>query len=485
MRSSSRYRHPGDAIHLIGSIVLLLAAVVVTAVTSDRLLGVDATSIRGVTPSTSAGRLLVGLVQLVVVVVVVAVLFAVLRRRRYRLLGSLALGAALAALVLKGIELFFDREQPAALVANLARGGWFASAAFPSPLVLAGAVAVAVIVTRWLKMSWKRATWIALALLAAARLISGTVLPMQLVLAFAVGVTVGTGLLVAFGAPDHRPGPADVAAALEAGGFPVVSATLAAIVGKGSRPFVVTNAGGERFFVKVLGQDQRDADLLYRAYRSIRLRDVGDVRPAASLKQAVEHQALVGVMAERAGVHTPQIQRILDGPDDSVMLVMDFVDGSSLADLSDEQLTDELLLQLWREVDRLHSVGIAHRSLRTANVMVDTEARPSIVDFSFSEVAAGPRAVELDVAELLASLATRVGPERAVNSALPVLGAPAVGHGMNLLTVDSRSRCRRARVGPCHAATSCWRARAPPHRSPVVCPRSWRPYVGCGPGRSS
>ena len=123
MRSSSRYRHPGDAIHLAGSIVLLLAAVIVTAVTGDRLLGPDATSVRGVTPSTSAGRLLVGLVQLVVVVVIVAVLLAVLSRRRYRLLGSLALGGALAALVLKGIELFFDREKPAALVANLARGG--------------------------------------------------------------------------------------------------------------------------------------------------------------------------------------------------------------------------------------------------------------------------------------------------------------------------------------------------------------------------
>ena len=199
---------------------MLLAAVVVTAITNDRLLGPDAASIRRVTPSTSAGRLLVGLIQLVVVVVIVGVLLAVLRRRRYRLLGSLALGGALAALVFKGIELLFDRERPAALVANLARGGWFATAAFPSPLVLAGAVAVAVIVTRWLTMSWKRATWIALALVAAARLISGTVLPMQLVLAFAVGVTVGTGLLVAFGAPDRRPGPADVAAALEAGGFP-------------------------------------------------------------------------------------------------------------------------------------------------------------------------------------------------------------------------------------------------------------------------
>ena len=34
---------------------------------------------------------------------------------------------------------------------------------------------------------------------------------------------------------------------------------------------------------------------------------------------------------------------IVEGPDDSVMLVMDFVDGSSLADLTDDELTDELL----------------------------------------------------------------------------------------------------------------------------------------------
>jgi glycosyltransferase 2 family protein len=114
-------------------------------------------------------------------------------------------------------------------------------------------------------------------------------------------------------------------------------------------------------------------------------------------------------------------------------LVMDFVDGSSLADLSDEQLTDELLLQLWREVDRLHSVGVAHRSLRTTNVMVDTESRPSIVDFSFSEVSASRRAIELDVAELLASLATRVGPDRAVNGALSGIGAPAVASAVPLL----------------------------------------------------
>ena len=94
VRSSSRYRHPGDAIRFIASILLLLVAVVVTAVTGDRLLGPDATTVRGVTPSTSAGRLLVGLVQLVVVVVTVAVLFAVLAPPSLSPAGQLGVGAA-------------------------------------------------------------------------------------------------------------------------------------------------------------------------------------------------------------------------------------------------------------------------------------------------------------------------------------------------------------------------------------------------------
>ena len=203
---------------------------------------------------------------------------------------------------MKGIALLFDREPPAALVANLAQRRWFASAAFPSPLVLAGrGGGRVVIVTRWLSLSWKRATWIALGIVAAARLISGTVLPMEFVLAFAVGAD---RWYWAARWPSARRIFARARRGRRGACRPEVSLSCSALArtvhGKGSRPFVVTNAEGERFFVKVLGQDQRDADLLYRVYRSIRLRDVGDVRPAASLKQSVEHQALVGLMAERA-----------------------------------------------------------------------------------------------------------------------------------------------------------------------------------------
>ena len=84
-------------------------------------------------------------------------------------------------------------------------------------------------------------------------------------------------------------------------------------------------------------------------------------------------------------------------------------------------------------MDKLHRAGIAHRSLRAANVMVDQAGRPVIADFSFSELAATPRQMDLDVAELLASLAVLVGEDRAVSTAAKVLGAEGVAPAVPLL----------------------------------------------------
>jgi glycosyltransferase 2 family protein len=446
MTSNSRYRHPGDVIRLIGSGLLLATSLTAAAIGADRLLGSRASMVSGVEPDTAVGRLLVSVIQLTTIGAVVGVLVAVLSRRRYRLLGSLAVGALLAGLLMWVFELVGDRTGPSALSVNLSHGGWLGNARFPSPAAVAGGVAVAVTLARWLTIPWRRTLWISLGLVAAARLVSGTVLPMQLVVAVALGATVGTGLLVVFGTPDRRPGPSDVVAALKASGFPAVSAALAPVDGKGSRPFIVVAEGGARFFVKLLGQDHRDADLLYRAYRFVRLRNVSDVRPASSLKQAVEHQALVAMMAERFEVHTPRIHGVFGVSDGSMMLVMEFVDGQSLAELPSDLLTDELMEQVWRQVDLLHRVGIAHRSLRIANLMVDDDPAPWIVDFSFSELAASSRAMDLDVAELLASLASHVGPERSVDGAVAALGGPGIADAVPLLQPLALSASTRRTV---------------------------------------
>jgi uncharacterized membrane protein YbhN (UPF0104 family) len=294
-------------------------------------------------------------------------------------------------------------------------------------------VAVTVAAAPWLSRPWRRTAWTTLWLAAVARLITGTASPMEVVLGFAAGVTVGAGALVLFGVPDRRIGPAGIAAVLGSAGLPVTGVEPAGVQAKGSRPFIAAAEDGQPLFIKVLGSDQRDADLLYRAYRFIRLRDVGDTRPAASLIQAVEHQALAAVMAERAGVAVPAVRQVIKTADGSALLVMDRVDGSALDQVPAQRLSDTMLRKLWEQVDRLHRARIAHRSLRAANIVADGTGRPWVVDFSFSELGATQRQMALDVAELLASLAAIIGADKAVAAAAAVIGSDSLAAAVPLL----------------------------------------------------
>jgi uncharacterized protein (TIRG00374 family) len=429
---ASRYRHPGDVIRLIVSAVVLTGTLAAVAVAHRRLLSPAAPAVTW-PGSGPAGRLLTGLLQVAFVVAAAGIAAAALRRRRFRLLAGLTAGAAAAGAALAGILYLAGDQHPHAVTVTAGHGSWLASAAFPGPALLAAAAAVTVAAAPWLSRPWRRTAWITLAAAAAARLITGTVLPAELILALAAGVTVGAGVLVAFGVPDRRIGPGGIAAALRSAGLHVTSVDPAGVEAKGSRPFVAVTGDGRRLFIKALGSDQRDADLLYRAYRYARLRNVGDTWPAASVIRAVEHQALIGVMAERAGVRVPRVDQVIKAGGGTALLVMDRVDGSSLGQLPAQRISDGLLQRLWAEVDRLHRAGIAHRSLRAANVMVDGDMLPWLTDFSFSELAATQRQKDLDLAELLASLATLAGPDRAVSSAAAVIGTQALAAAVPLL----------------------------------------------------
>ena len=428
----TRYRHPGDVIRLVAAVLVLIVAAVIVALL-PALLRPAAAAITGVGPATAAGRVLTGLVQVTIAAAALVLLVAALRYRRFRVLATVAGGFAAGAALMAGIGYLAGPGGSAGLPAGLRQGSWLTGAGFPDPAVLAGLAAVAVAAAPWLSRPWRRAAWATLLAVGAARLITGGLLPMQLVLALAAGVTVGAGLLVAFGVPDRRMGPAGVAAALRAGGVPAGQVTGPLATAKGSRPFEAMTADGRALFVKVFGSDQRDADLLYRAWRGVRLRGVGDTGPAASLFKAVEHEALLAVMAERAGVAVPHVGQVIRAGDGSVLLTMELVAGQSLDEIPADQITDQLARALWREVDRLHQAQIAHRSLHGGNIMISQDGCPRLADFSFAELAATSRQRAIDVAELLTWLAGRIGPDRAVATASAVIGADGVAAAVPLL----------------------------------------------------
>ena len=405
----ARYRHPGDVIRLITAGLVLAGTLAVTIATHATYAGASAAAVTALAPAALPGRVLAGVVLAVLVTAAAAAVAVTLRYRRFRLLAGLAGAAVLASAVVIGFIQLAGGQRPRDLAAGAGQWPWLTGGSLAGPALLAAAVAVTVAAAPWLSRPWRRAAWVTLWLAAIVRLVTGTASPAEAVVAFAAGVTAGAGVLVLFGVPDRRLGPQGIAAALGSAGLPVTSVEPAGVEAKGSRPFVAAAEDGKPLFIKVLGSDQRDADLLYRAYRFIRLREVGDTRPAASLIQAVEHQALAAVMAERAEVAVPAVRQVVKTADGSALLVMDRVDGSSLDLIPVQRLSDTMLRKLWEQVDGLHRARIAHRSLRTANIVADGAGRPWVVDFSFSELGATPRQMALDTAELLASLAAIIG----------------------------------------------------------------------------
>ena len=183
---ATRYRHPGDVIRLIAGAAVLGCSLAASAGARRWLLG-PAAPVTGGLGSGAASPVLTGLVQVACVAAAALVIAATLRRRRFRLLGGLAAAAAVAAGIVAGIIWLLGGQHPDALTDTLTRGSWLASAAFPGPAVIAGAVAVIVAASPWMSRPWRRAAWLALLLVAAARILTGTILPMELIIAIATG----------------------------------------------------------------------------------------------------------------------------------------------------------------------------------------------------------------------------------------------------------------------------------------------------------
>ena len=223
-----------------------------------------------------------------------------------------------------------------------------------------------------------------------------------------------------------------VADALAAAGLPLARLAPASVDARGSTPWFATTTDGTALFVKSLGRDERDADLLFRVYRYFRLKNVGDQRPFSSLRRAVEHEALVALKARDSGVRTPRLRNVATVGPDGMLLAYEAIEGRSI-DSIEGDFDDDLLSQIWAQIAILRRERIAHRDLRRANIFLGSDGEVWIIDFGFSELAASDRLLQVDVAELVASTGVVTGAERAVAAAVAGIGKEAVGQSLPML----------------------------------------------------
>jgi len=242
----------------------------------------------------------------------------------------------------------------------------------------------------------------------------------------ALGTAVGALVLLVAGTPSGQATRADVVAGLESIGMVPASVEPHPGDARGSVPWFVELQSGTRLFVKTASAEERIADLLYRLWRRIQLKDSGDARPAASLQQAAEHESLAAARALAVGVRTPRVLGLGRLPDGGVFSLHEVIEGDDLVGIVERDGPDALgeatLREVWSMVTTLHRGRVAHRDLRAANVVVSDAGEVWLVDFAFADVAADEELRQRDLVELLASTAGLVGPDRAVDAAVTTLG---------------------------------------------------------------
>jgi glycosyltransferase 2 family protein len=426
-------RSPSDLLRLVVATVLLGVLLVVQALFGDTLVTFTGQLLRGLDalPHWIVHAVVVMTRVLAIVVLVGGLAFA-LWHGRLRMLVT----TVVAALVALGLAVLLDTFAPGSgrSVVDVDNDlvGPLTAAGFPSASGVAVVTAVLTAAAPWLSRRWRRIGWLLVIGVTLTRFLSSPVSFDSFRNAL-VGWVAGAGVLVLLGGPRRHPSGRSLAEGLAAVGQPLARLEQASVDARGSTPYFATGADGRPLFVKALGEDQRSADLLFRVYRWVNRRDLGDERPFSSLRRGVEHEALVALAALNVGIRTPRLVAFANAEPNAFVLAYEAIEGRSLDRLEPDEVTDAVLAAIWDQVGRLREHRIAHRDLRLANVFLASDGEVWLIDFGFSELAASSLLLTTDVAELLASSTLQVGPERAVAVGRQAVGPDVLGDALERL----------------------------------------------------
>jgi len=325
----------------------------------------------------------------------VLIAFALFAHRRKRLLfeellaGAVAVGCALVAGRLAGTD-WSDSFKAVA-----------ASGSPPIYLAvrLALATAVVVVASPYMARPFRYLGRSVVGIGAAAGIALGTSLPIGMVAAFAVGIGSAAIVHLLFGSPAGRLTVDQIADALAELGVDATGLHQAPLEPRGVEIATAEAPDGRSLLVKVYGRDAWDGQLLASAWSSLWYR--GDT-PHLSLgrREQVEHEAFVTLLAERAGVSVLPVVAAGMASQRDALLVTETT-SRPLRTLDPQQVNDELLESIWRNLGRLHAMGVAHRRLDASRILIRPDGTPAFGDFGGAAVAADDSEIAADRAQVL------------------------------------------------------------------------------------
>ena len=435
-------RSSRDLLRLVGGLILLLVGLVLATVLGDALLGFETDLTRAVRGMPEGLAVIVlGAIRALSLLAALGLVAWLAWRRQWMLLGRLLLAGVVAAALLALVDRLIGHAPAPSLWPRRHRHGRPTSRALGSWNV-AIAVAIYLVARPLLTVPYRRLAVGVITLSAVHVLLAGSELPRDILAAIACGFLAASSVLLALGRPMRPLDPDQVAAALRRTAVDVSEVPPASVdargPGRSSGPRPAEAASSSRSSAaRSAAATCCSASTAGCASAAWATR-----RSASSLKQSIEHEALVSGLAAGDGIRTPRLLGVTEVDADRLALAFVRINGSSLDSVPAERLTDEVLRGIWRLVADLHQAGIAHRDLRLANLFLDDSSQAWLIDFGFGTVAALPQLAG-DVAELLCSMAVAVGPRRAVDAAVAELRPEQIQAALPRLQPDALSSATR------------------------------------------
>ncbi|KES04616.1 membrane protein [Streptomyces toyocaensis] len=447
----ARVHRPSDLMRLLGGVLAVVLLLAIAAFAHGTTSGLEQDINKG---TGQAPDLLIKIAGLAssIAILLVPVAFAIERliKRDGLRIADGVLAAVLAHGVTLATDLWVARAAPDSIQDALTQPSPGDIHALTDPVhgYLAPVIAYMTAVGMSRRPRWRAVLWVVLLLDAFSMLVTGYTTPFSIILTVLIGWTVAYGTLYAVGSPNVRPTGRTLMAGLRTVGFRPVTASRDEApetpeTGDRGRRYFVTLEDGPPLDVTVVDREQQAQGFFYRAWRNLALRGFATRSSLQSLRQALEQEALLAYAAIGAGANAPKLIATSELGPDAVMLVYEHTGGRTLDSLQDEEITDELLRDTWHQVRALQSRRIAHRRLVGDAVLVDRSGTVILTDLRGGEIAAGDLLLRMDVSQLLVTLGLRVGAERAVASALSVLGPDAVADCLPMLQPIALSRSTR------------------------------------------
>ena len=448
----ARVHRPSDLMRLLVGVLAVVVLLAIAAFAHGTTSGLEQDINKG---TGQAPDLLIKIAGLAssIAILLVPVAFAIERliKRDGLRIADGVLAAVLAHGVTLATDLWVAKAAPGSIQEALTQPSPGDIHALTDPVhgYLAPVIAYMTAVGMSRRPRWRSVLWIVLMLDAFSMLVTGYTTPFSIILTVLIGWTVAYGTLYAVGSPNVRPTGRTLIAGLRTVGFHPVSAAReeASETAENSdrgRRYFVTLEDGPPLDVTVVDREQQAQGFFYRVWRNLTLRGFATRSSLQSLRQALEQEALLAYAAIAAGANAPKLIATSELGPDAVMLVYEHTGGRTLESLAEEEITDELLRNTWRQVQALQSRRIAHRRLAGDAILVDRSGAVILTDLRGGEIAASTLLLRMDVAQLVTTLGLLAGAERAVASAVSILGPDAVADCLPMLQPIALTRSTRA-----------------------------------------